>query len=491
MFKSVFMKYVTVMTVIVFSCFTIMATLMTAFVNSYSDSSRESTVRSLASAVAYYVEQDVSEHDAADRLSTYASGFNGVLDMIYRSGTDTDTIIFIADRDGVPVTMATSGNVAPSSFFASSSARLPDYLSNRLRRGETISGTDNIGGFFANECVYTAIPIYYNQTFFGTVVIAEIRTALDSLMNETTMTLVMTSLWILLAALFVVYIISQKLTKPIRKMNSAAKKMAKGDFSTKIEVKGRDEIAELSKSFNDMARSLANLEKMRSSFISDVSHELRTPMTTIGGFIDSILAGAIPPEKERYYLELVSSEIGRLSRLVSSLLEISRLESGAKKFKSDEFDICEMARRIIISNEQRLEEKNLDVVFECEPERINVFADFDSIYRCFFNICDNAIKFSKEGGRYEVTVKDEGERAVVSVYNEGVGISEEDLPFVFERFYKSDKSRSLDKTGVGLGLFLVKSIIEAHGETIKCESEGGKWCRFTFTLPKKAKETEN
>ena len=485
------MKYVTVMTVIVFACFAIMTTLMTAFAGSYSESAKETTVRDVASAVAYFVEQDFSENASVDRFPYYAASFGGVLDMIESGGESADTIIFIVDRDGVPVTMASSGKTSPASFFSSSSARLPDYLSNRLHRGETISGTDDIGGFFSDTCVYTAIPVYSGDVYFGSVVVAEVYEGLDALMSETTMTLVVTSLWILLVALAAVYIISRKLTQPIRKMNYAAKKMAKGDFSTKIEVRGRDEIAELSRSFNEMAKSLANLEKMRSSFISDVSHELRTPMTTIGGFIDSILAGAIPPEKERYYLELVSSEIGRLSRLVSSLLEISRLESGAKKFKSDEFDVCEMARRIIISNEQRLEEKNLDVVFECEPERINVFADFDSIYRCFFNICDNAIKFAKEGGRYEVSVKEEGEHAVVSVYNEGVGIPVEDLPFVFERFYKSDKSRSLDKTGVGLGLFLVKSIIEAHGETIKCESESGKWCRFTFTLPKKPKETEN
>ena len=208
-------------------------------------------------------------------------------------------------------------------------------------------------------------------------------------------------------------------------------------------------------------------------------------MTSIGGFIDSILDGAIPPEKQGYYLGIVSGEVKRLSRLVNSLLEISRLDSGKDPINITSFDICELARTILISNEQRIEDKKLDVTFDCAAENIQVVADRDKIYRCLFNLCDNAIKFSYEEGRYIVSIKDIGDKAEVSVYNEGIGISDEDLPFVFERFYKSDKSRGLDKTGVGLGLYLVKSIIESHGEKISVESEAWKWCRFTFTLSKK------
>ena len=141
-----------------------------------------------------------------------------------------------------------------------------------------------------------------------------------------------------------------------------------------------------------------------------------------------------------------------------------------------------MAREIIIFSEQRLEAKKLDVVFD---------ADREAIHQILSNICDNAIKFSNEGGRYEVSIKEAGGKTVVSVYNEGIGIAEEELPYVFDRFYKSDKSRGLDKTGVGLGLFIARTIIEAHKETIKVESEYGKWCRFTFTLQKTNRPAPN
>jgi signal transduction histidine kinase len=461
---------------------------MTAFVGSYSKNFKSAAMQNIAGAMAVYVKRDYKNHsgvNSSGRLFKYSEDFQTVVDLL--SSETRDTTIFVVDRTGSLCAFGSAGHIAPGSFFSvpSIEAYLPGSLRSRLVSGEVVSETDDMEGLLQNECIYTAHPLFIDGAYVGSVVVATSDSGMDSMMRQTVMTLIMASLWIMLASLTAVYVISEKMTTPIRKMNAAAKKMAKGNFDTRVEVRGRDEIAELSASFNDMATSLGNLERMRSSFISDVSHELRTPMTTIGGFIDSILDGAIPPEKEHYYLELVSSEIKRLSRLVTSLLEVSRLESGGRKLKIEAFDICEMARTILISNEQRLEEKRLDVSFVCDEDNIDVVADRDSIYQCLFNICDNAIKFSREGGRYEVSVKNAGERVEVSVFNEGIGISDDDLPFVFERFYKSDKSRGLDKKGVGLGLYLVKSMIEAHGETIRCESKSGEWCRFTFTLHKK------
>jgi len=252
-----------------------------------------------------------------------------------------------------------------------------------------------------------------------------------------------------------------------------------------VKVRGRDEVADLAEAFNQMADSLENLEQMRNSFVANISHDLRTPMTTIAGFIDGIRDGVIPPEEHEYYLEVVSKEVHRLSRLVASLLDLSRIQAGDRKFVMKPFDICEMARVILISFEQQIEEKKLDVVFECEEDRMQVLADHDAIYQIFYNICHNALKFSREGGRLRLRILYTKEKRVqVSVYNEGQGIPQEELPQVFERFYKSDKSRGLDKTGVGLGLYIAKTIISAHGEKIWVESESGKWCEFSFTLQK-------
>ena len=265
-------------------------------------------------------------------------------------------------------------------------------------------------------------------------------------------------------------------------MSKAARSFAQGQFDVRVPVTGRDEVAELTVAFNSMAQSMQSLETMRSSFVANISHELRTPMTTIGGFIDSILAGAIPPERQPYYLTLISGEVKRLSRLVTSLLDISRIQAGERKFNMQPFDVCEMARQILISFEQQIDEKRLDVEFDCSQDKLFVIADHDAIYQIFYNICHNAVKFSREGGRYRVRLVEQEKKVFVSVFNEGQGIKEEDLPFIFERFYKSDKSRGLDKSGLGLGMYIAKTVIDAHGEEIWVRSAWGQNCEFFFTL---------
>jgi signal transduction histidine kinase len=206
-------------------------------------------------------------------------------------------------------------------------------------------------------------------------------------------------------------------------------------------------------------------------------------MTSISGFIDGILDGVIPPEQHKYYLQIVSGEVKRLSRLVNSLLDLSRIQAGERKFTPVSFDICEMGRQILISFEQKIDAKGLCVEFDCFEDRINVVADHDAIYQVFYNVCDNAVKFSSEGAKYRISIKKgKGKKIIVEVFNEGQGIPPEEMNFVFERFYKLDKSRGLNKNGTGLGLFIAKTIIAAQGESIWAESEYGKNCCFCFSL---------
>jgi signal transduction histidine kinase len=271
-------------------------------------------------------------------------------------------------------------------------------------------------------------------------------------------------------------------------MTYATRNFAKGKFDVKTPVIGEDEIAELAIAFNSMADSLAHYEYTRSSFLANVSHDLRTPMTSIAGFIDGILEGAIPPEKQPYYLEIIGQEVKRLSRLVNSLLDISRMEAGNRKFEKTPFDICEMARIILLSFESKIDAKHLDVDFEAPDDRLMVFSDKDAINQVLYNICDNAVKFSKDGGKYKIAIKEELSKVTVKVYNEGEGIPNEDLPYVFDRFYKSDKSRRLDKTGVGLGLYICKTIMDNLGEDISVEGTYGEYCEFTIKLTKYKEE---
>ena len=322
----------------------------------------------------------------------------------------------------------------------------------------------------------------------GYVLVVSTAEAWSNLMNSTVRSVMVAALWIFLAALIAIYFITERTVAPLRDMSRAVKRMAVGQYDVRVRVQGSDEVAELAVAFNQMAESLENLESMRNSFVANVSHDLRTPMTTISGFIDGILEGVIPEDQRAHYLRVVSDEVRRLSRLVTALLDVSRLQAGDRKFDMKPFDVCEMGRMILISFEQKIEDKELDVEFACDEDNMFVLADKDAIHQILYNICDNAVKFSAKGGKLRMSFAwSSGEtgrnrKAVVKVYNEGQGIPPEDLPFVFERFYKSDKSRGLDKSGVGLGMFISKTIIEAHGESISVASDYGKNCEFTFTL---------
>ena len=304
----------------------------------------------------------------------------------------------------------------------------------------------------------------------------------DAIIGVTRRTVITGSLWMMLAALVAIYFLTERILHPLRSMTKATKRYAKGDFSARVEVWGDDEIAQLGTSFNQMAEALDNLEKMRASFLQSVSHDLRTPMTVISGFIDNINSGVIPPDMQHHYLEIVSNEVKRMSRMVNTLLDVSRLESGDKKYTFSDFDLAEMARLILISFEKPIEEKKIEIEFVAE-DSVYVHADEDAIHRVIYNLCHNAIKFCAEGGLLRISLERKREdKVTVSVYNEGQGISAEDLPFVFDRFYKTDKSRGLDKNGVGLGLYISKTMVDAHGEQLCVRSEEGKNCEFYFEL---------
>lgn len=285
-------------------------------------------------------------------------------------------------------------------------------------------------------------------------------------------------------ALIFVALLTKHITKPMNQMKAVAKKVASGEFTGRINVKGKDELSELSKSFNEMITELENLEKMRRDFIGNVSHELRTPLTSIKGFVDGIIDCVIPPEKHEYYLKIVRDETSRMQNLVNDLLSLAKLQGGEVALEYSIFDINELIRRSVISLQQMFLEKNLEFNALFETERMFVRADLDSIQRVIINLLHNAIKFTPENGVIAAKTYYEKNKVVISIEDSGRGIPKEDLPGIFERFYKTDKSRSEDRTGVGLGLAIVRNIINKHDETIKVESQEGHGTRFIFTLSK-------
>ncbi len=287
-----------------------------------------------------------------------------------------------------------------------------------------------------------------------------------------------------LALMFVaISVMTYRLTKPLRLMSDAAKAMARGDFSRRIPVTSDDEIGQLAVSFNQMTNSLARLEEVRKSFIANVSHELKTPMTTIGGFIDGIIDGTIGPDKQQYYLGIVHDEIKRLSRMVESMLSISRLEASETEIKKEDFDFKELLLGVVISQERRIEQKNIDISGLDTLPDVTVNADKDLIYRVVYNLVDNAIKFTDEGGKITFNIKCDSKNIAFRIENTGRGIPQSELQYVFERFYKVDKSRSANKQSTGLGLYIAKTIIKNHGGVISVSSVENKFTAFEFTLP--------
>ncbi len=280
-------------------------------------------------------------------------------------------------------------------------------------------------------------------------------------------------------------------TRPLKQMAETAKRFAIGDFEIRGHIKSNDEIGELANAFNEMADSLAASEGVRRNFIANVSHELKTPMTTIAGYIDGILDKTIPKEEHEYYLGVISQEIKRLNRLVTSMISLSKIDSGAISVKKAPFVIQDVLINVLVSFENEIENNNLSIEGLEADEDIIIFGDHDLIYQVLYNLVENAIKFTNKGGyiRFDFTHKDNA--VFVSVENSGEGILPEDLRLVFDKFYKADKSRSIDKKSMGLGLYIVRSIIQLHEGNITAESEHGKYCKFTFHIPdapKKHKE---
>ena len=490
MFKKINRKYILAFMVIVFISFLALTMTLASIVDDYSFSMKqtlmENTAESIDSMVGMLMR--MGHVDFGSVLESESRQIHGILD---RNADNADSVIFITDRSGQIIVKSHDENgVVPDAISG-------DILDAIYKGAWDEYDYSTLDGVFDRKYVNCIRPIYikpihemqdFNQAesdedaMLGAIFIcSEVRNPIISSLGST---FALTILWVFIVSVVAVYFISDKMTHPLKEMSLAAKSFAKGKFDVRVPVRGEDEVAELATAFNNMAMSLEKMEENRNTFLSNVSHDLRTPMTTISGFIDGILTGAIPPSKQNHYLEIVSGEVKRLSRLVSSLLDITRLQAGERKFVKTSFDVCEMARQVLISCESRIDAKKLDVSFVADEDSINVLADHDAVHQVFYNLVDNAVKFSYDGGKLSIGLMQKDKKVFISVKNTGRGIPKGELPYVFDQFYKSDKSRGLDKTGLGLGLYISKTIIDSHGEEMWVKSEEGEWCEFVFTLEK-------
>ena len=290
---------------------------------------------------------------------------------------------------------------------------------------------------------------------------------------------------VLIVSMLAASFLSRMQVRPLGQMADAARRFGRGELSVRVEEspKNTSEINDLARAFNTMVDSLESSERRRQEFVANVSHELKTPMTTIGGYIDGMLDGTIPPEKQQHYMQIVSGEVRRLSRLVRNMLDISRLQAmGVEESRMTRFDLGELMSDVIITFEQKINGKGLNVDVELPDRPVWVKAERDGITQVVYNLLVNAIKVCPQGGKLGLFLALEGGKAKVTVQNSGPTIDPNELPLLFDRFHKADKSRSADREGWGLGLYIAKTIVGAYGGDIWATSENG-ITNFIFTLP--------
>lgn len=391
--------------------------------------------------------------------------------------TVSDVQFMICDTEG-HVLLSTDENLSGKVVT------MPEEMTREILEEGSTSRRDDLGGLYEQKRMVVGVPVVNRDTdrTVGVVYAVSLSTSADTMWQGFVGLFFMTAFVVLMIAFMASSITAMRQVQPIREMVQATRQYAEGDFDVRMKDYGqRDEMGELAASFNNMAESLQQTERQRREFIANISHELKTPMTTIAGYTDGILDGTIPPENERQYLQIISNESRRLSRLVRRMLDVSQLQAIDPLREGKHFDICESMRRVLISMERKITDRNLDVEADIPEEPILVLGDKDMITQVIYNLLENATKFAREGSTLYLGVTTIDGKARVTVRNEGDTIPAEELPLLFERFHKSDKSRSEDKDGYGLGLYIVKTILEQHKEKISVTSEDGVTA-FSFSL---------
>ncbi len=479
-FKSIFSRLFVTYVAIVLAVLTTVSGTFSIFMYNYTVNHHVDAIMELSETVEMMtVSMQIEDNDIRDR-------------RVFRHQLDLWSRMVHADI----VMVNNSGEITESSVDFISS--VPDELLNEVLKGNIIEKISRFGVAYDGRVLTVGIPMSYNGNIVGAMFFNSMLPRMYGTFWDLFWQFFMSCVISVVLACILVYIQSRSLSRSINAINTAARDIAAGNFNERVKVTSRDEIGQLASSFNFMADSIEDLENQRSSFVSDVSHELRTPMTSIAGFVQSILDGTVPEEKRDKYLKIVLDETLRLKKLVSDMLDMSRMSSSEYQLTMEEFDLNELVRVAIIGLYGKVEEHNLEISFnddgeedfdeEYEEEKLMVIADKDSIKRVLINIIDNAIKFSYPNTTIGIKTWKADKKVYVSIGNFGVGIAGEDLSNVFNRFYKTDSSRGKDRSGAGLGLSLVKNILTLHKQSIWVESvkakEGAdvRYTKFTFTL---------
>lgn len=356
-----------------------------------------------------------------------------------------------------------------------------DFLSDTMQ-GTEVKRISNFNNSFKDTVMTVAISLKADDTIKGAIVVhkavKDVEVGINAIYKQVFIPLLIS---VAIAAMLV-FVLSRYIVRPIKDISYAAGELSRGNLDWRVKPKTHDEIGELAEAFNKMAEELKLQDGLRNTFIANVSHELRSPLASVQGFVQGMLDRAIEENDRDKYLEIVLGETKRMNTLISDLLNLAKIESGKFPIEYSEFDINELIRRCILTFEKRIEEKQLEVNIRLTDDKLFVWADEDRISQVITNLVDNAVKFTPSGGELKVWTHAADNKVYVSIADTGEGIPVEDQPYVFERFFKVDKSHSQRTPGTGIGLSIVKRIISQHGEKITLQSVPGKGTTFTFSL---------
>lgn len=360
-------------------------------------------------------------------------------------------------------------------------SQFPEY--DDILDGKTVWMEGNIDDIYSQNRYILCYPTVYKD---GDTTIVFISVSLRDLVTNISRVYIIVAFYIVLAAVLgfiTIYWAVSRFVRPIRGLNSVAKYISKGNFEERIVIHNRmnNEIKELCESFNVMAENLDSLEKRRKEIISNISHDLRSPITSIKGFIQAMLDGTIDSDRYEHYMEIIYDETVRLEKLSNSILTLTRVDNDVNDLNITDFDINKVIDETVNLIRVRAEDKNIQIYIIKSQKELYVKGDIDKIRRIINNLLDNALKFTEKGS-ITISVETKDDKAYISVKDTGIGLTEEEQSRVFERLYKADASRGIDKSGSGLGLSIVREFIKIHNQTITVKSKKGEGSQFTFTL---------
>ncbi|MEA4853320.1 MAG: ATP-binding protein [Christensenella sp.] len=472
MIKTVFGKIMLLFMVIIMVALFISGLMMSFLVRSaYLDESEQqmlSVANDVETLLSFYKNNYLSMKQVTGQISVKAEANKDVIWVVNSDGS----VWLAADPSG------------QTSITKDEIAMYYEDMLTELQKGNAVKVIAEESNFFNTPVVTVAKPVMADDSVTGFVFVHKKISEMDAQMMTVYRQIVLAAGISAGLGIILTYVFSRYMLRPLVVVNAGVKQLAKGHFDIQLSVSSRDELGQLADTFNTVAQELQKYQATRESLVANVSHELRSPLTSMQGLLQAVLDGTVPPEEAPHYLGVVLDETKRLGLLISDMLDLAKIESGQFPMQMEKLDLAELIRRILITFESKIDAKHLEVEAALPDRKLWVYGDENRLAQVLHNILENAIKFAGEDGKLRIATREDGDTVFVSINNSGDPIAKEDIPYLFDRFFKTDKSHSRTKEGTGIGLSIVKNILKEHGQKIWVTSGKEEGTTFTFTLKK-------